>query len=61
MRHAVEEARAIECFSWSLVDVDRDNELVRRYGDRVPVLVDSAGLEICAVRFDKAAFMRCLG
>lgn len=58
MRHALEEVRNAAKFSLQVVDIDKENELVRRYGDRVPVLADSSGREICAVRFDEAAFMR---
>jgi hypothetical protein len=61
MLGAVEALQTTESFSWKVVDIDSENELVLRYGDRVPVLVDSAGTEICAIRFDKAAFMLGLG
>ncbi len=61
MLGALEALRTTATFSWKVVDVDRESELVLRYGDRVPVLVDSAGQEICSVRFDKAAFMLGLG
>ncbi len=63
MLGAVEALQTTESFSCKVVDIDseNENELVLRYGDRVPVLVDSAGTEICAIRFDKAAFMLGLG
>jgi hypothetical protein len=37
------------------VDVDADAALEERYGDRVPVLTDAAGAEICFGRLDEAA------
>jgi hypothetical protein len=36
-------------------DVDADDGLEARYGDRVPVLTDAAGVEICFGRLDEAA------
>jgi hypothetical protein len=36
-------------------DVDADAALEERYGDRVPVLTDAAGAEICYGRLDEAA------
>jgi glutathione S-transferase len=43
------------------VDVDSDATLAERYGDRVPVLVDAAGREICHARLDAAALRARLG
>jgi hypothetical protein len=37
------------------IDVDADAALEERYGDRVPVLTDEAGAEICHARLDEAA------
>ena len=37
------------------LDVDADAALVSRYGARVPVLTDAAGVEICHYRLDRAA------
>jgi hypothetical protein len=37
------------------IDVDADAALEARYGDRVPVLTDAAGAEICYGRLDAAA------
>jgi hypothetical protein len=37
------------------IDVDADATLETRYGDRVPVLTDAAGAEICHYRLDEAA------
>jgi len=37
------------------LDVDADPALEERYGDRVPVLTDAAGGEICYGRLDPAA------
>ena len=36
-------------------DVDADEALEARYGERVPVLTDAAGVEICFGRLDEAA------
>jgi len=36
-------------------DVDADPALASRYGERVPVLTDAAGAEICHYRLDEAA------
>lgn len=37
------------------IDVDADAGLESRYGERVPVLTDAAGVEICHHRLDEAA------
>jgi glutaredoxin len=37
------------------VDVDQRPELALRYGDRVPVLADADGREVCHGRLDTAA------
>jgi Glutaredoxin-like domain (DUF836) len=37
------------------IDVDADAALEARYGERVPVLTDAAGAEICHYRLDEAA------
>lgn len=37
------------------IDVDADAALEARYGERVPVLTDAAGAEICYGRLDEAA------
>ena len=42
------------------VDVDRDADLVRRYGARVPVLATADGTEICHYFFDAEALRRHL-
>jgi hypothetical protein len=36
------------------VDVDTDESLRARYGDRVPVLTDAAGKELCHGRLNPA-------
>jgi len=36
-------------------DVDADPALEARYGERVPVLADAAGAEICHYHLDEAA------
>lgn len=37
------------------IDVDADASLEARYGDRVPVLTDARGAEICHARLDEPA------
>jgi len=37
------------------IDVDADAALEARYGERVPVLTDAVGAEICHTRLDEAA------
>jgi len=37
------------------LDVDADPALEARYGDRVPVLTDAAGVEVCHFRLDEPA------
>jgi hypothetical protein len=36
------------------LDVDADPALERRYGERVPVLTDAAGAELCHGRLEPA-------
>lgn len=37
-------------FELELVDIDRDPTLVRRYGERVPVLTDASDRELASFR-----------
>lgn len=50
-------ARALRALGVAFVefDVDADEALEARYGERVPVLTDAAGAEICHYRLDEAA------
>jgi hypothetical protein len=50
-------ARALRTLGVAFVefDVDADEALEARYGERVPVLADAAGAEICHYRLDEAA------
>jgi hypothetical protein len=50
-------ARALRTLGVPFVefDVDADEALEARYGERVPVLTDAAGAEICHYRLDEAA------
>jgi len=43
------------------IDVDADPALRERYGERVPVLADRQGVEICEGRVDAAALRARLG
>jgi len=49
-------ARALRAFgvAFDEVDVDSDAELRARYGERVPVLADATGNELCHGRLDPA-------
>jgi hypothetical protein len=49
-------ARTLAAFgvAFEELDVDRDAELAARFGERVPVLVDGAGAELCYGRLDPA-------
>jgi hypothetical protein len=53
-------ARALRAFgvAFDEIDVDRDERLRARYGDRVPVLTDAAGDELCHGRLDPAVLER---
>jgi hypothetical protein len=44
-------------FALALVDIDGDPEMIRRYGERIPVLEGEEG-EICHYFFDREAFGR---
>ena len=50
-------ARALRALGMAFeeLDVDADPDLEVRYGDRVPVLTDAAGVEICHYRLDEPA------
>jgi len=49
-------ARVLRTFGvvFDELDVDADPVLAERYGDRVPVLTDAAGTELCHGRLDPA-------
>jgi len=49
-------ARTLRAFGvpFDELDVDGDPALARRYGDRVPVLADAAGAELCHGRLEPA-------
>jgi hypothetical protein len=53
-------ARALRAFgvAFEEFDVDADGALRDRYGDRVPVLTDAAGDELCHGRLDPAVLER---
>ncbi len=46
-------------FQLEVVDIDADPELVKRYGEKVPVLLRGE-LEICHYYLDEAALKACL-
>lgn len=50
-------ARALRALGvdFEAFDVDADPVFASRYGDRVPVLTDTAGVEICHTHLDEAA------
>lgn len=47
-------------FQIELFDVDADSALEARFGERVPVLVDARGEEICHYRLDVDALRKRL-
>ena len=53
-------ARLLRAFgiAFEHIDVDSDAALAARYGDRVPVLTDAAGNELCHGRLDPAVLER---
>lgn len=44
-----------------VLDVDADPDLLARYDELVPVLLDESGRELCHYHLDRAAVERCLG
>lgn len=55
-----EELRPAEAAGVSVVDVDQDPELVRKYGHRVPVLL-ADGDFVCDYRLDRARVREIVG
>jgi len=53
-------ARLLRAFgiAFEHIDVDADPALAARYGDRVPVLTDATGNELCHGRLDPAVLER---
>ena len=53
-------ARTLRAFgvAFDETDVDTDAALARKYGERVPVLTDGAGNELCHGRLDPAVLER---
>lgn len=51
---ALQELQARLCFHLEMVDVDSDDDLKSRYGERVPVLM-AGGEEVCHYYFNPAA------
>jgi len=53
-------ARTLAAFgvAFEELDVDADPSLAARYGDRVPVLTDTAGNELCHGRLDPAVLAK---
>ena len=45
---------------WRKIDGDADPALRSRYGERVPVLTDGQGNEICHYRLDETALRNAL-
>lgn len=61
--HLCEEmARALRALGveFDEIDVDADAALVERFDQRVPVLTDAGGREICHYRLDQAALRKAL-
>ena len=55
MAHALERLQPELGFRFEVHDVDAEAALERRYGERVPVLVDAQGREICHYFLDESA------
>ncbi len=53
MAGALERLREELRFSVEVFDVDEDRELESRFGERVPVLTDDTGVEICHYHLDE--------
>jgi glutaredoxin len=60
MARALERLRPELRFCVVVRDVDADEALERLHGERVPVLVDAEGREICHYFLDEAALRRRL-
>lgn len=58
MLRELEQLRSERAVSLTLVDVDTRPELRSRYGDRVPVLEDAQGREICHFFLDPERLQR---
>jgi len=54
MVEALESLQPVHCFRLEVVDVDEDEELERRYGEWVPLLV-ADGEPLCHYHLDRAA------
>jgi len=57
---ALRRLQAQLAFRFDLLDVDADPALEARFGERVPVLVDASGEEICHYWLDEDALRRRL-
>ncbi len=55
MARALERLQVELGFRFEVRDVDADAALERRYGERVPVLVDAQGQEVCHYFLDESA------
>jgi len=55
--HALQDALS---FQFEVLDIDAEPALEARYGERVPVLVDAQGKEICHYWLDEDALRRRL-
>jgi len=55
--HALQDALG---FQFEVLDIDAEPALEARYGERVPVLVDAQGKEICHYWLDEDALRRRL-
>jgi hypothetical protein len=57
---ALHRLQAQLAFQFDLLDVDADPALEARFGERVPVLVDALGAEICHYWLDEDALRKRL-
>ncbi len=61
MLAALDSLRGEFAFDVTVIDVDLDPDLHARYDEKVPVLVDANGDELCHYFFDTAKVRECLG
>ena len=56
MIHALQSMQKQSTFEFEVIDIDSDPQLISRYGERIPVLLEfKDGPEICHYHLDQAA------
>ena len=59
MQALLQERQAVLGFELEIIDIDADPDLIKRYGDQVPVLLRGKQ-EICHYFLDEVALKACL-